>query len=435
MKRKSNLFYLSGDDSRYISFSNYGESLTGNFLATDWKLFPSKFICMYIKYLDVENEDTYNTRKAILIKYLASYYENKLAFLRDYCIDNSFNIEKQLLPLNYLLEALYRIPEDLYNMELKDIGNISGNNDDVMISFIGDITEQDYNGTYTDTINIITAGDTAKGDIILADTDTFTGIDYNNIITNTTEREYLYGWTEPDNIYGTQYCGPTYYKDVKPVFDKDSVYYIKSFIKGLSTTKHEDSNIKFNIIIPLYDLININKDTNVTNIVEDEKIIINDVEQNGIDLSDTNTGYIKNVPMGMWFSDEVIELKRNKETGYAPSWSLLLSSQFKPFPYSQKIPTDITQDSTKESYATYAQILIRQNKLLDILEKLENNIVKLNKRIDAFETRLNSSNTTYTFDNMQREMINFQNHVETSQNTFKNEIYSYIANNWKGYIS
>lgn len=435
MKRKSNLFYLSGDDSRYISFSNYGESLTGNFLATDWKLFPSKFICMYIKYLDVENEDTYNARKTVLIKYLASYYENKLAFLRDYCIDNSFNIEKQLLPLNYLLEALYRMPEDIYNMELKDIGNISGNNDDVMISFIGDITEQDYNGTYTDTINIITSGDIAKGDIILADTDTFTGIDYNNIVTNTTEREYLYGWTEPDNVYGTQYCGPTYYKDVKPVFDKDSVYYIKSFIKGLSTTKHEDSNIKFNIIIPLYDLININKDTNVTNIVEDEKIIINDVEQNGIDLSDTNTGYIKNVPMGMWFSDEVIELKRNKETGYAPSWSLLLSSQFKPFPYSQKIPTDITQDSTKESYATYAQILIRQNKLLDILEKLENNIVKLNKRIDAFETRLNSSNTTYTFDNMQREMINFQNHVETSQNAFKNEIYSYIANNWKGYIS
>lgn len=435
MKRKSNLFYLSGDDSRYISFSNYGESLTGNFLATDWKLFPSKFLCIYIKYLDVANTETYNLRKTSLIKYLAAYYENKLAFLRDYCISNSFNIEKQLLPLNYLLEALYRIPSDLDNMELKSIDSITGNNDDIYISFIGDITEQDYNGTYTDVINIISAGDKSKGNIIVTDTDTITGIDYNNIVTNPTDRNYLYGWTEIDKTYGTQYSGPTYYKNVKPIFDKDSIYYIKSFIKGISTDIHDNENIKFNIIIPLYDLVNINSSTNITNLVENEKIVIDDVERNGIDLSDTNTGYIKNVPMGMWFSDELIELKRNTESGYAPSWSLLLSSQFKPFPYSQKIPNEISQNSTKEAYATYAQILIRQNKLLDVLEKMESNIIQLNNRIDSIESKLNNYNTAYTIDNLHKEMINFQNHVELSQQNFKKEIYTYITNNWKGYIS
>ena len=38
MKRKTNLFYLSGDESNFLTFSNYGESLTGNFLATNWKI-------------------------------------------------------------------------------------------------------------------------------------------------------------------------------------------------------------------------------------------------------------------------------------------------------------------------------------------------------------------------------------------------------------
>ena len=69
MKRKTNLFYLSGDDSNFISFSNYSESLTGNILSTDWKLFPSKFLCLYIKLLDVDNHDLYIERKESRIFY------------------------------------------------------------------------------------------------------------------------------------------------------------------------------------------------------------------------------------------------------------------------------------------------------------------------------------------------------------------------------
>ena len=120
MKRKTNLFYLSGDDSNFISFSNYSESLTGNILSTDWKLFPSKFLCLYIKLLDVDNHNLYIKRKERFIKYLMSYYENKLAFLRDYYINNDLNVEKNLLPLNYLLEALYRLPENYVDEKQKD---------------------------------------------------------------------------------------------------------------------------------------------------------------------------------------------------------------------------------------------------------------------------------------------------------------------------
>ena len=102
MKRKTNLFYTTGPDSKFITFSNYTESLTGNFLSTDTKIFPSRFIALYIKGL---NKNT----KAALIKYLADYYESKLAALRDHFDYNKSDIEKSVPPLNYLLEALLRI--------------------------------------------------------------------------------------------------------------------------------------------------------------------------------------------------------------------------------------------------------------------------------------------------------------------------------------
>ena len=104
MKRKTNLFYTTGPDSKFITFSNYTESLTGNFLSTDTKIFPSRFIALYIKGL---NKNT----KSSLIKYLADYYESKLAVLRDHFDYNKSDIEKRVPPLNYLLEALLRIKE------------------------------------------------------------------------------------------------------------------------------------------------------------------------------------------------------------------------------------------------------------------------------------------------------------------------------------
>ena len=82
MKRKTNLFYTTGPDSKFITFSNYTESLTGNFLSTDTKIFPSRFIALYIKGL---NKKT----KSSLIKYISKYYESKLAVLRDYLIEKS----------------------------------------------------------------------------------------------------------------------------------------------------------------------------------------------------------------------------------------------------------------------------------------------------------------------------------------------------------
>ena len=162
MKRKTNLFYTTGPDSKFITFSNYTESLTGNFLSTDTKIFPSRFIALYIKGL---NKDT----KAALIKYIADYYESKLAVLRDHFDYNKSDIEKSVPPLNYLLEALLRIKEITKNEVVSthsitnnsyvnfikdgnDTSNLISYSDVIKFKYISDITEQDYNGTFTDTI-------------------------------------------------------------------------------------------------------------------------------------------------------------------------------------------------------------------------------------------------------------------------------------------
>ena len=85
MQRKTNLFYTKSQDSNFLTFSNFTEALTGNFLSTDWKVYPSRFLCLYIPKLDPNNENYDPLNKESFIKYyLVAYYENKLAFLRDY---------------------------------------------------------------------------------------------------------------------------------------------------------------------------------------------------------------------------------------------------------------------------------------------------------------------------------------------------------------
>lgn len=99
MKRKTNLFYTKGTDSNFITFSNYTESMTGNYLSTDTKLFPSAFICAYIDGLDASNRESF-------IDYVVARYENKLAFMRDKCVENNYNIEEKIKPLNWLIETI-----------------------------------------------------------------------------------------------------------------------------------------------------------------------------------------------------------------------------------------------------------------------------------------------------------------------------------------
>ena len=568
MKRKTNLFYTTGPDSKFITFSNYTESLTGNFLSTDTKIFPSRFIALYIKGL---NKDT----KAALIKYLADYYESKLAVLRDHFDYNKSDIEKRVPPLNYLLEALLRIKEINENEVVythsvaanvikddNETSNLISDSDVIKFKYISDITEQDYNGTFTDTIcNIDLRKFAYISSIELTD-------DFNDNVVQFDKPAYLYGWdsdvpeeytyehTIPDSIQGidldrymTAYLGENitsedetdtteengsttndqrieyiidttlanvidihkktitggellaniiatemsknehndmasaisailhstdsnlmefqnelndllsnesydiiiFYNSETPDIlyayngadvvtldmSKNNEYNIDPEVLKLNISTSNDEEMEFNCIIPLYDIVDINYKSNFNTI---ERIIsVNGEGEIDLTPSVTNKMYCTNVPLGMWFytdgdahkdgttSTTSMKLYLDTESGFSQSWSLTIASQFKPFPYSSKMPSELTTNSNTNAYATFAQVLASQSAMIDNFNKLTRTIAYMNDHIRNMESQLANLGTSYNIDNIHREFNNFEINMNNKFNVLKDDVISQLS--------
>ena len=645
MKRKTNLFYTKEPDSKFITFSNYTESLTGNFLSTDTKIFPSRFIVLYIKGL---NKNT----KPALIKYLADYYESKLAVLRDFFDYNKGDVEKSIPPLNYLLEALLRITSITKNgveydhsvsnqfSDVEDFNNVVTETDIVKFKYISDITEQDYNGTFTDTIcnidlrkfayissveltsdfndsvvqfdmpetlygwdgdvpseyegeysipdsiqginldlytttvtepdenqvdpgNQVDPDDLINSDIDdnsedsnsevddntednsseVDDTDNIDNTDNiednnseNNIDDSTHSQEitnsetdnssktrkyvindnlpntvdlnkndfvYTYEHTYIDDneqeqteiteislneyidtvisyngyelytdaisyimhsndaismsfknsiddilannttdnyvlFYKEDEDNKVYVYDGADVFEldmtKNNEYNVNPEITRLNINTSLENEMEFNCIIPLYDLVDINFKSNFNTI---ERII--SVNGSGyIDLvpSVNNKMYCINVPLGMWFytdgdtnNEETtsIKLYKDKESGFSQSWSLTIASQFKPFPYSSKMPSELTTNSNTNAYATFAQVLASQAAMIDNFNKLNNTIANMNDHIRNLESQLANLGTSYNIDNIHREFNNFEINMNNKFSVLKDEVINQLS--------
>ena len=571
MKRKTNLFYTTGPDSKFITFSNYTESLTGNFLSTDTKIFPSRFIALYIKGL---NKNT----KAALIKYLADYYESKLAVLRDHFDYNKSDIEKRVPPLNYLLEALLRIKEInenevVYthsiaankNNDYNETSNLISDSEVIKFKYISDITEQDYNGTFTDTIcNIDLRKFAYISSIELTD-------DFNDNVVQFDKPVTLYGWdsdvpeeytyehTIPDSIQGidldrymtaylaenitsedetdtieetdsTEENGSTtndkrieyiidttlenvidihkkkitedttfadilatemetneyddkasaisallhstdsnlmefqntlndllsneaydiiiFYDYTEPDFlyayngadvvtldmSKNNEYNIDPEVLKLNISTSNDEEMEFNCIIPLYDIVDINYKSNFNTI---ERIIsVNGEGEIDLTPSVTNKMYCTNVPLGMWFytdgdenEDDTTSMKLylDTESGFSQSWSLTIASQFKPFPYSSKMPSELTTNSNTNAYATFAQVLASQSAMIDNFNKLTRTIAYMNDHIRNMESQLANLGTSYNIDNIHREFNNFEINMNNKFNVLKDDVISQLS--------
>ena len=558
MKRKTNLFYTTGPDSKFITFSNYTESLTGNFLSTDTKIFPSRFIALYVKGL---NKDT----KAALIKYLADYYESKLAVLRDHFDYNKSDIEKSVPPLNYLLEALLRIKEIKPN-EVVATHSIANNSyvnfvenetetsklvsysDVIKFKYISDITEQDYNGTFTDTIcNIDLRKFAYISSIELTD-------DFDDNVVQFDKPNTLYGWdsnipeeyanekTIPDSIQGIdldrymksyvddtdaeekrieykintdlsnvinihdemitedksladiidEYMASNEYDDIASAISailhsndsnlmtfqnklnnllsnedteitydkiilydsktpniiyayngadvvtldmsKNNEYNINPEVIKLNISTSNDDEMEFNCIIPLYDIVDINYKSNFNTI---ERIIsVNGEGEIDLAPSVTNKMYCVNVPLGMWLytdgdvnEDNTTSMKLylDTESGFSQSWSLTIASQFKPFPYSSKMPSELTTNSNTNAYATFAQVLASQSAMIDNFNKLTRTIANMNDHIRNMESQLANLGTSYNIDNIHREFNNFEINMNNKFNVLKDDVINQLS--------
>ena len=419
MQRKTNLFYTQNQDSNFLTFSNFTEALTGNFLSTDWKVYPSRFLCLYIPTLVDEQ-----SKQDFIKNYLVAYYENKLAFLRDYYtkqLNNSnnvkeFDIEGDTNALAWLFETINKYCED--------------NSTEYEINFIGEVTEFDYKGTYTDSICIIDASEGYKEGTNQLKTyninvDSKVNILYSDDNENVLDKSILYNWTASE-LVNTDYEN----LNVKLDNNDDNTYSIYSEYE-LTTDVTDRTNLRFNVIIPLFDITNIYAASNFNSVEEsfskEENLeyknyvyneSTNTLEKVSIDYSSKELRSINN-PMGIWFSDEVIELKRDKESKYAPSWSITISSQFKPFPYSgQYLNNDITSTDNQQAFQTYAQILARQSTLNYELSNISSRLTKLEQTV----SRLNNLSTQsineklLEYDTVIKELknwINIYNNLDT----------------------
>lgn len=337
MNRKTNLFYSTGQDSNFVTFSNYTEALTGNILATDAKLFPHQFMCLYIPELDTEDFET--AKEAFIKEYLVGYYENKLATLRDALIQADVNQENSIHPLDYLYKTI-----NLYDSNAE-------------ITFIGDICEQEYNGTFMDNICIIENNAKAISKTI----------HQTEAVGITVEAEdSLHGWANQQLPEGYDEINITYdYQiDDKKFYEYNEYEFLYDITGG-----ETDGNIKFNVLIPMFDIY----------------VYINNTEDQGRRK--------ENIPMGIWFSDKVIELDRTTLANYIyrPSWSLCISSQFKPFPYSN-IPSEIEDYSNPDKFASFAMIMSKQAYILDEFQKLSESFAEVNRRLKAIELKLSIVN-------------------------------------------
>lgn len=435
MKRKTNLFYTSGPDSKFITFSNYTEALTGNFLSTNTKLFPDKFLCLKINNLNI------NT-KSRFIKYLVRYYENKLATLRDYCINPNNELEENfVLPLAYLFEAILQVcnyniitNEWEFNSNFEDniingvINNdVSNYNSNIsnLITYVGDIVEQDYNGTYTDTICTINASNYYVGTIINSK--------FRNEKTCTVQvqiSDSLHGWENNDITFND-------YINASPIYDAENTYFYDSFLSDIEChqIKNPTNDIKFNIIIPLFSITNMDYNTNTNKLHIDE--FNNFSKQILLRNSSTENGQLCeriNVPLGIWIhgdseTDSFIELKKDYQMNMYPAWSLLISSQFKPFPYSldKKIDNE-SQNNIMTAHATFAETLSRINDVLDKFNQININISALDNRITKLDRQINEIGTQSNFTKLESKLLKLSSDVKDEINEFKKQLYGYVDN-------
>ena len=388
--RKTNLLYSTyiGEENSFLTFSNYTEAMTGNHLSVNTKMFPSTFLCAYINVSDENIGSFINT--------IVGKYENKLAFLRDtFTKDSNISAEDNIYPLEYLINTL------------KDFDN------EFSINYVGQVTEQDYNGTFCDTMCIISTEDNG-GNATLSDvTGAKKTVDYNNSYT------YLYGWSSYNATNSSYiYNGPSIYEHVKPLFDDDknnSYIYVSSYEhdKLIFKPAAKAKSIEFNCIIPLFDIVNVDPKSNESNITEPSDTELSDTESSNVEPSKLPntlevdlTSSTCNVPMGIWFSQgfNKITLQRDETSGFWPSWSLVLSSQFKPFPKSPHLQSDTQNISSTDAFGTFAQILVEQARLTDEHTDIAVNVQALSNRISNVESKINNISTNMSLDALQNKI-------------------------------
>ena len=155
------------------------------------------------------------------------------------------------------------------------------------------------------------------------------------------------------------------------------------------------TSIDFNVLIPLFNVYDWELNTqnpHYYDLQSDEEYSgkIDSATSLVIDSGGTKNHY--DIPLGIWISDKLISLDRSSTTpgAYRPSWSLCISSQFKPFPYSNKYPDNISESDNLDIYGTFAMIMSKQGLIANEFETITTSITNITHRIDNITNIVNT---------------------------------------------
>src|SRR5574344_823456 len=97
MKRKTNLFYKSASqDSSFLTFFNYTESLTANLMSTVNKIYPSTFLCVSMPKLNSRDfaVESYNKWESTILDTKNVSYTLKTHVFENYVVEDSTTVNK-----------------------------------------------------------------------------------------------------------------------------------------------------------------------------------------------------------------------------------------------------------------------------------------------------------------------------------------------------
>lgn len=389
MIRKTNLINRANiDEAEFVTFSNYTEAMTGNMLSVKTKMYPSMFLC-----LNMESANTSDNRHNIK-DLLTAYYENKLAYLRDYFKDNEGKYEEKCHPLYYLLYLLNIIECNYDGTDISIPEIMTADESRLNIVYASEITEQNYNGAFSDIIFNVNSSNITVPKIKFTRfednkiTSVNTSIQKNKTseaINTTFDTGKIYGWcnkkTDAEGNTLWEWMGPAAYDGMRPYYDTsklDKILYDYNvdnyigkdrdgntdFIEVDSLVSQKPDTLEFNVVIPLFDVVNADG--------------VNDIYKNNREYVDVNYGLnnadgISRVPMGIYFTGEPVVLSTKK--GVSPTWSLSLATQFAPFLYGRySNPTALDKTVTADTYTSFSHTLVKQNQMIDRFQKMEQQI-------------------------------------------------------------
>ena len=86
------------------------------------------------------------------------------------------------------------------------------------------------------------------------------------------------------------------------------------------------------------------------------------------------------------------------------------------------MPDEITSSAKADAFMTFAQILTRQNEMIDKMSALFNSVNDLNSRLSSIESNLASKGTSYNIDNLHKDMIDYQQYINNQLTEIKNTL-------------